>query len=128
MFCYLENQNGCLRSFTKLNTNILTLCIREKSNDIDCNHLTSENRIWLSEWWKDCSNTILSTNSSFVTKLGGFCVCGECAERLLALIKDKLLIKHSRWSDTNHNLTLYIYIPSGEQVWHNRSEVASPKS
>ena len=64
-FLYLENQNGCTICFAKLNAIILTLCIREKSNDIDCNRLTSENHIQLSKWQEECSNVILSPNLSF---------------------------------------------------------------
>ena len=43
MFLILGNPNVCVMSFVELNTDVKTLCIREKDNDIDCNHLTSEN-------------------------------------------------------------------------------------
>ena len=43
MFLILENSSVCVVSFVKLNADVKTLCIQEKDNGIDRNHLTSEN-------------------------------------------------------------------------------------
>ena len=79
-FWYLENQNECIMSFAKLNMNILALYIRDKGNDIDCNCLTSETSIQLSQWREDCSNAILSPNSSF-TYITEMILCVVIAQR-----------------------------------------------
>ena len=55
-------------------------------------------------------------------------MCGESTERLLALIKEKLLKMHIKLLDITHSLTLCIWISRGEQVWGWRQEVACPNS